>query len=351
MKKGSALIITMFVCCVLSVIVTSICFLTGNSAYFPKKIHDRNTAIAISEAGIADALSQMQINGIYNISNPIVNNTFAGGSYSVRHVINTNGCIILFSTGIFHKANELTVMEVIGDIWQLYDKILGVDGTIISGGDIILDTSAIDIYGTIHANQNIISLQGHPNIHNSMSAGGTIQGNINCSGDQQSNVQPVVVPDYRPFTDWMTLAKSNGVYCSTNLVINGGSLNPSNGIIYINGNLEIKNNCDINGTLVVSGNVIINNNFKQTSYNTNWPSILAGGSINLYNRNDLYGIIFAGGNIISANKKNIKGALISIGNVEIRNNMDLIPLNHPVQWSPLDTNEIPSQPILGGWLK
>jgi len=350
MKKGSTLVIVMLMSFILGVVMTSMVFMTSNLARFNRRIYDRVAAAAISEAGIAETLSQMGQHGMYNVTNPVYAK-FANGDFLVYQTLYTNGHILLRSKGSYRTAQITTALEVLGDLWSLYDKILGVDGTIISGGNIVLDSSAINIKGTIHANGNIINLQGNPNIDGSITSSGKILGDINCTGSQQDNVMPVTVPTYKPFTAWENLAKTNGIYYPNGLILNGSDLYPSNGIIYVNGNVVIQNNSSVHGTIIASGTITIENNFKQTSFNTNWPALLAGVDINLYNRNDLYGVFFACGNITSVNKKNITGCLIAGGNVSIKNNFDMEPLYHDVQWSPLDTNQNPSIPIVGGWLE
>jgi len=350
-KNGSTLIIV--ICCglLIALAVASLIFITSNLARANRRLYDRTCATETSESGIASVLSKMCEQGLYNVTSPVIENFATHGQYTVYQKILTNGHVLLSSKGKFRTAEISTAMEVLGDIWSLYDKVLGVDGTIISGGDVCLDSSAINITGTIHANRNILSSQGKPNIDGTLTAVGKITGSINCTGNMSSNANVITVPDYRPFVDWEMLAKTNGLYYASDLTLKGENLMPNNGIVYVRGNVIVNGNSSIKGTIIASGTITINNNFEQTAFNTNWPALLAGQDISLYNRNNLYGVFFAGGNINSVNQKNITGVLIAMGNVEIKNNMNLLPLNHGVQWSPFDTNNAPNQPIVGGWLQ
>jgi len=350
-KEGSALVIVMCLAGLILLIGLSLTFLTGNSAHIVKKLMSGSQALAIAEAGIADMLSKLQTDYVtwMQASNSA---DFGGGRYVVTTRVNpANGNILIESTGTIGNDRRTTALEILGDIDQIYNNSLGLDGVMLAGGNITLDTGAIDINGDIHANGSILHTHGNTRINGNASACGEVQLDPSPGYTNRPGVAPIVIPDYRPFTAWEQLAKSNGLYYATSQSFPKTDLRPANGVVYVNGDVSFANKSSLVGTLVASGKITFNNQFTHTPFNTNWPSLLAGGDIELYNRDNFYGVIFAGGNIKSRNYKKIKGALIAIGNISAENNFNIDPLGYYPAWKPDDTSNTAPEVVVGGWLK
>jgi len=350
-KNGSALVIVMCVAGLMLLMGLSITFLTGNRSYSVRKLTNKSQALAIAEAGVADMLSKLQEDYIIWMDGSNSAN-FGEGKYSVISTFNpANANITITSTAIVENDKCTTILEIIGDIDSIYNRSLGINGVMLAGGNITLDTGAINVNGDIHANGSILHSSGNTTIDGNASACGVNELNFSTGYTNIAGVSPIIIPDYRPFNEWEALAKSNGLYYATSQSFPMTNLRPANGVVYVNGDVSFANRSSLVGTLVASGKITFNNQFTHISFNTNWPALLAGGDIELNNRDNFYGIIFAGGNIKSKNRKEITGAFIAIGNIYAENNLNLSPLGYYPAWRPDDTNNVAPAVLVGGWLK
>ena len=348
-REGSVLITVIMVASMMLMAGMALAFLTSQSVISARRIHDGGCALSIAEAGVSDCLMRMSTNYLY-WQNKSFSNSYADGTYLVSTVVDSNTfSTIITSTGSLNKDRRTTILEILGTIYDRYNAVLGVDGCIVAGGNVTLETSALTINGDIHCNGSILNSTGNPGVNGNVSACGTIA--INAAGTEMPNAAPITVPTYLPFDEWEALAKTNGLYYSSSLAAGGYDFRPSNGVVYVNGDVEIGNRSSLVGTLVASGTITINNRFDQTPFNTNWPSMLAGIDLNENNLNSYYGVMFAGNNVTLENRRYCYGAIIALNNVTIKNASTLDPLGRFPQWSPSSTSAVTPQIVYGGWLQ
>jgi hypothetical protein len=351
-KAGSALVIVMCVSALLLITGISLTWFTSNATHVARKMEKGSQALEIAEAGVADMLSKMSTNYTYWM-NSTFSSTFGSGSYSVvTRVDPTTGHVLITSTGTVGTDSRTTVMELLGDLYSAWDATMGTDGCIISGGDSTIDTSALTVNGSVHANGSVLSSKGNPYVKGDISACGTVAGSINGPGTRQAGSAAVVVPDYRKTMDaWKDVAQNGGLYYNSTVNLTGAII-PPNGVIFVNGDLTIDNNSYIKGTIVCTGTVTIENRLTHEAYNDQWPAIIAGWDLNEFNRNTYEGVMFAGNNITFRNNRDVNnGALIAMNDVLVENSGTINPAPQAPQWSPTDTNTTPPEIIIGGWLK
>jgi hypothetical protein len=322
--------------------------MTNQSAFRVKKTLNSSRALAIAEAGVADILAVMNTNYSAGVG---VNYTksFGNGSFTVITSQDAaSGNVLITSTGKFNNENRTTKLELLGDKYANWNA-LASDCTIIAGGNATLETAAPVIMGRIHANGNIFNSKGNIIILGDLSANGIIQIKPQCGFTATPCHPKIDIPSYLPLDPWMEKAKNGGLYFNCSRKFAKVDLKPGNGVIYVNGDVELGNRSAIHGTLVASGSITINNRLTQTQFTANWPSLLAGVDINLNNRNHFTGAIFAGNNITSRNNKTIDGQLIALNNIYLENRAQLPALSTPPAWTPdgVDDPEI----IVGGWLQ
>jgi len=80
------------------------------------------------------------------------------------------------------------------------------------------------------------------------------------------------------------------------------------------------------------------------------PSLLSTGIITIQNNTTLNGVVYAALNVVLQNSITINGGVISGGITEIQNNITITHGTGYPAWDPLNP-EVPSDVIVGGWLK
>ncbi|MBL7076668.1 MAG: hypothetical protein ISS31_04275 [Kiritimatiellae bacterium] len=347
--NGSAMVIVMCLAGVMLVATFSIVMITGSMARKANKISQGVQALAIAEAGVADVLAQMSTNYV-GMMDTVYTASFGGGSFVVSTKTDmASGNITIWSDGEIAGEDRTTVVELLGDLNVLRQKALGAGDAILAEGDVTLETSALTVNGSVHANRNVLHSIGNTTINGDVSACGVVQVSVTGGHQQLPNSDPIWVPDFQPYDEWKTEAISGGIYYPGTVQLKG-SISPGNGIVFVDGDVTIKNNTKLNGTLVASGSITINNRLVHTPANTNWPALLAGMNINLHNRNSYYGVIFAGHDIVSRNRRYINGALVAMNNVYVDNSTTIDPLTKSPDWSPNASNTPPEVDV-GGWLR
>jgi hypothetical protein len=350
-KEGSALIVVVCLSAIMLMMGAGLLWITKNSAHMAGVIRTEASALAVAEAGIADMMAKMEgpLSNFYYWASATNEDSFGEGRYYVVTRMNTNGRVLIDSTGYVKDGDFRTVVEILGNLVEDYEYALGVNGVILAGGDIVLKSSAMEVNGDIHANGNVTQTAGNPEVNGSISCGGTCNVTPTGTNTVTEGAPDKTVPDLRPFTWWEQMAQSNGIYYGSSVVLPGVDLRPTNGVVYVNGDIEIANSSSLVGTLVASGSITINNRFDQSPFNTNWPCMLAGVNVELLNRNTYWGIIWAANDVINNNRRHIDGGIIAMNNVVSENQMDLTPITAP-DWDPLVLTNYSVVVVMGGWI-
>ncbi len=348
-QRGSALMVVLGLVLLMGLITTIMSAMTGQAAYRVKKTLEYSSSLAIAEGGVADVIDIMNTNYAAGVGTTYTKD-LGGGSYTVKTERDAaSGNIVIASTGTFRGETRTTCLELLGDKYAIWSA-LAAQCAIIADGDIVVESAAPIIVGRIHANGDILSSSGAVDIDGDLTANGIIQ-IVPKDGFKAIPGHPKVsVPSYLPLDPWREMAQSGGLYYEGNQMWHRVTLTPANGVIYVNGDVEIKNQSILNGTLVASGSITINNQFTQTRFAPTWPTLLAGVDINLLNRGRYVGAAFAGNNITTINNKVIEGQLLAMNNIYVKNEAQVLPPTDPPAWTPND--DVPDPEIVvGGWLK
>lgn len=352
-KDGSVLLTVMMLSAILAAAAASMVMFTGNAAFRARKLHNSAEALAIAEAGVGYVVAQMEAEGIPKWMSTNVTVNFADGSFTVQTTYdNVTGNIIIQSTGRRVDEQRTVAAEILGDLYLFYDEVLGIGGSIVADGDVIIETSAGRITGNVHANGNISSDNTPTTVDGHITAVGTVTGNFDGPASINGGSAPVVVPDFQPFTAWEELAKNGGLYYANSQVFGGVNLAPGNGVLFVDGDITIGQNSSLHGTIVATGSVDIGQRFQHTPFDPSWPAVLAGLNVDIGQNGNYDGVIFAGNNINIVNRQDsVKGSLIALNNVHLRNRVILEPLSAPAAWSPDGGAQEPPEVVIGGWLR
>ncbi len=355
-RDGAALVTILIVSLILMIAGAALLVLSGQSAHRIRRTVFGAQAQAVAEAGIADMVAKLGTN--YTAwENATYTATFlSGGVYRVTTQLQSNGNVLIISDGLYQGASNRTIMELLGTLTTRYNELYNLGSAILSGGNVSFATAAFNMDGDIHGNADVTGSSGAQNgtIDGVISAGGTVDSNLGGSS-HTSGVPPIVLPPEGPFNfdSYRTLAISNGVYLEGNQALSGTPIATApNYILYVNGNLTINGNSTYTGTIVANGNITVNNQFTQTQPAgvSNMPSLLATGSISLYNHEEFNGVMFARVNIDIENHITINGGVIAGGATSLRNNVTIHHGTAYPAWDPLNP-EVPPEVIVGGWLK
>ena len=358
---GSALVAVLGISMILMLAGVTMVVMSRQSMHRIHRTAHNAQAQAVAEAGIADMVAKLGAN--YTLWQNKTNTAtfFTNGAYYVTTELQTNGNVLITSDGIYMAASNRTIMELLGTVQTHWNELYNTNSAIMSDGDVRFSSAAWTMDGDIHANQDVEGTSGAWNgtINGNVSAGGTVSG-LNPSGTTTNGADLETVPPTGPFNfnSYRQMATNNGVYLEGNQTLVGKPIaSPSNGILYVNGDLTIQNQSSLTGTIVVARDVTIVNHFTQTNdpscyipVSSNMPSILSAGTITIQNNTTLNGVVYAALDVVLQNSITINGGVISGGYTEIRNCVTITHGNGYPVWDPLNP-EVPPDVIVGGWLK
>jgi hypothetical protein len=358
---GSALITVLGVSLILMLAGVTLIVLSSQSIHRAKRLVQNSQAQAVAEAGIADMVAKLGSNYTVWQNATNVATFLSDGIYYVRSQRQSNGNVLITSDGLHMGVSNRTILELLGTTQMHYNDLYNLYSAVLAGGNVDFATAAWTMNGDIHANTDVTSANGAWNgtINGDISACGTI-GTLNPTGTITSGVPTIMLPPQGPFNfdSYRQMATNGGVYLEGNQSLSGKPIaSPTNGILYVNGNLTIANQSSFTGTIVANGNITIVNHFTQTNdpgiYNpnaSNMPSLLSTGTITIQNNTTLNGVVYANVNVILKNNTTINGGVISGGYTDIRNSIEIHHANGYPPWDPLNP-EVPPEVISGGWLK
>lgn len=354
-REGSVLLVVMIVSAVLVLAGTSMVALASNASFRMRRHMEASQALNVAEAGIADMIGRLSDN--YTQWQDSTNSaSFGGGAYRVVSETTAEGNVIITSEGTVQNARRIVAVELLGTEQDRNDMLFSLSGAILSGGDVRFSTAAFTIRGNVHSNQKVTSSNGaqNGNLYASLTnnAPATITA-VETIGDLQGNhvvgVEKRELPTFN-FDSYRQLAQSGGIYLEGDQTLGDWNGTPGNGVVYVNGDVRIRNNSSLVGTLVANGNIVIENNFSQVSYASGMPSLLATGNVTMGNRGTLQGLVYAGVNTYIANNVDVLGGIISVGYTDVNNHTDIYHPTTMPPWDPLQP-AVPPEVIVGGWLQ
>ncbi len=347
-NSGAVLVVVMGMSAILILAGVSLTMMTANKAHQARKLRDGAQALSIAEAGIADNIDKMKTNYLAWLD-ATNSGVFMEGSFTAISSFQPNKTIRIASYGTANSEERSTVIEIIADPDIL--KQLTIDGIGIFGlSTMLLDGNDI-VLASVHANDDVTFSKG--SVSGQVTSAGTVDASgggttVPTNGAFSSGVAEKTLDDPFDFNDWYVAATNNGIYHAGPVALSG-VLRPTNGVIYVNGDVTFNNGTDIIGCVVAKGNIEVHNSLTQTNFGPGLPAFLADGDILFRNRNSYFGTIYCTGDFSSDNQRVIIGVVIAEGAIEISNHFHLEAPEADVAWGP-DGNADPDVEI-GAWLK
>ena len=354
-REGSVLLVVLLISGILVLAGASMMSLATNAAFRMRRHMVASQALNVAEAGVADMIGRLSDD--YALWQDSTNTaSFGGGTYQVVSHTSTGGNVIVTSEGTVLDITRVAAVELLGTERDRNDQLFTLNGAILSGGDVRFRTAAFTIRGHVHSNQKVTSESGAHN--GDLFAGltdnspGTISA-VETIGSLQGNHIPNSpvreLPTFN-FDSYRQLAQNGGIYLEGNQTLSGWNGAPANGVVYVNGDVRIRNNSSLVGTLVANGDITLENNFDQVSFAAGMPALLATGNVTMGNRGTLQGVVYAGINAYIANNVDVLGGIIAVGYTDVNNKTDIYHPSDMPDWDPLQPS-VPPEVIVGGWLQ
>lgn len=347
-KQGSILLIVTGISAILLISGMAFTKMSGNATYRVMRIRDHSQAQALAEGGVADMIARMRTN--YNAWVGATNTVVHGeGGFTVWTRELTNGNVLITSVGTVAEVSVTTIVETLDEGTDPRDVSWEFGEGLLADGVVIMETGAPEIDGDAHSNSNFIMENGE--ITGNLSSAdqvtvnhGTVSGT---ALDSDDGISTIDIPAF-DFAAYREEAQAGGLYYSSSQNFSG-TISPSNGILFVDGDVTFSNLSEMNGVIVASGNVYIHNRLTHNKVG-DWPAILAQGLLELHNRNTYDGTVYGGTGITFRNNRSVNGSVISQGPVSIRNHLYVTANDDPPPWSPYDTGGAPDV-VIGGWLE
>ena len=241
----------------------------------------------LAEAGINHALAWLNANGLSALNPASFSLTPPGGSgldgtYTVTAKNDAAGNrVLLESVGTIQSVSRTVALEVRDTMPSCMNYILSANGDVLLKAGFV---SLMDIEGDIHGNQSVQLSTGiflgfmlvdgtatYTISQDDMVSIDVYIGYINAGGidfwpgthtkkDWQDNAVELPEFDYAYYKDQ---AQSSGLYYSGDQLFSSQSLNPGNGITYVEGTATFRGTCHVYGGLVAD-------EIKIESYRSGW---------------------------------------------------------------------------------
>lgn len=258
--KGVMFVTVMLTLMLMISIAVSASNMLLQDTYMIKRLKRSTQAQYLAEAGINDALATLAELGLAAKDNPenFPQKSLGEGTYDVT-VIESGERVLLQSEGEVNGVTRTVALEVKeGAPTSLYYAMS-------SGSDFRLTASQTgwsDINGDIHANRNMslrtlqagwidVDTCGGECCDGSLSATGTVSldDGVTYHGSLTEGAPAITFPDF-DYASYINLAMAGDDYYSGDAIWVSQTLNPTNGIIYVEGTATFNGVCHLYGGLV-----------------------------------------------------------------------------------------------------
>jgi len=258
-ERGVALVLTLALLAVLSVLAVAMVFLGSYETRFLVKERLSDSALYIADGGIEYALNELDKDSDYRGPTSYL----LGNAGEFRVTVSIDGqpadryqiTSIGFVPNATNPQETRTVrllVDVTEEISEVFDYAIASQGTVTLKGQTIVNSDEPAGEGDVYSGGDIL-LQNNATINGDASAAGsiTIEGG-NITGEQKEGTEPLDFPEVDT-PRYVSEAQAGGTYSGDYKVTDNQNLGP----LYINGNLVISGNYQVTltGTVFVTGSV------------------------------------------------------------------------------------------------
>ncbi len=354
---GSTFLITMVCVFVMSLVGGYSYQLSSYNSTYVNRLQKSLQAHQLAEAGLVRALSTIRSNwSQVNNAAAFPLTTFGTGTYDAG-VTNISGRYLVSSVGTVSGVSRTVTAEVAAPAFNALNYIFagGSNGSheIEIGGSSSSGTITGDIYGAGNFELEGPSGGGQLTVTGNVYALSNITTNasVSVSGSQNPNYSNTVQFPVVDFSYYQNIATTNGQYYASNVTYNSGGIpaSPAGGVIFVNGNIDIRGTQNTTACIIATGNITIaksGNTYPRVTINqySNYPALMTqNGEITFSSTGTgnaslvTTGLVYAGNNLrIDGNHDTFSftGSVISRGKIEIDSSSQSTMTATYVQQSP-----------------
>jgi len=361
-ERGVALVLTLALLVVLSVLAVAMVFLGRYETNFLIKERLSDSALYIADGGIEYALNRLHEGSDYR--GPTTYSVGNAGEFRVsvsidgqppdRYEITSVGCVPTVANPQETRTVRLLV-DLTEEISEVFEHAIASQDNITLQGNVNINSDEPQGEGDIYSGGNIL-LQNNATVNGDASAVGTIttQGSSTITGEQNPGAEPLDFPAVDTAM-YIAEAQAGGIH-NGNFVVPGDiNLGP----LYIDGNLVIQGNHQVTltGTVFVTGTVTLQGTPDAFSF-TGSETLIANGNVTM--QGDASAgiplVISVHGDVTLQGNISVQGSVIYApeGNVTIQGNPDvtgvIVGQTVTAQGSPTITRQVDltGYPLPGG---
>lgn len=310
-RQGSILTVVILMSVVISLLATALTRLSYQGSLISVKDENRVKAFFLAESGVANAYALLKENFNYKDDPSLFTQTSLGeGSYDVT-ILQPAGRVLIQSTGSVDSVQKTLKVEVaFDDVYEPFNY-----GFFSNNRVLILGSSNID--GDIHSNDDVV-LFGGCFVNGSITAAGIVSVfSPSGAASTTEDVYRKTFPEF-DFNTYYNLAAPEDRY-TEDTTFQNVTLTPTNGVIYVDGNISISGEVHLTGVLIATGNITVYGTLEQTGY-LNYPALMSrDGNIVLFGETQIgNGIIYtASGNIEIRDALTIQGNVIAYSQIQV----------------------------------
>ncbi|MEI8079167.1 MAG: hypothetical protein WCH61_06025 [bacterium] len=316
-ERGSALILSMFFMFIVSLAAVSMSLMVNQDLFMNRQLVNRARALEIANGALEQALGWVALhpsNTAGDLPAALLTGTFgADYAYSLEVTAYDYGLYRLLATGqVSPNTSQAATQRVAAYVRRSnYAQAFGT--TVFSNGNLSVGGNYNIVSGGIHSNGNA-DVFGSAAVVGPRTAHGA-------STPSPPGVSGTTAIDF-PLLDYDYYLSKSGIQVENgNYHLDGGSITPSGGILYVKGDLTVNAQATVNGMVIVTGSIKVTGQ-GLTVNPMGMPGMVAiTGDIDLGGGGTVNGLIYTGlGTVTIRGDSTVNGHVIANGTTTLSGN-------------------------------
>lgn len=297
--RGAAIVVVLLISGLLTLLAASMSWLVSQDAHMATMLRRRTQAHALAEAGVSHALAVLAQDFDQRTNPAAFPETALGpGVYHAKVDAVGGDRVLIRSTGVVEAVTQIVEVDVAGPSRWLPDLVIFANSYFRPRGN-------GQIFGNTHSNaysdmSGNIWIGGNATASESMSVKGATVVEGTALGNQPTIPYPIL-----DFDLYSQMASNGGTVYNGNTTFRNQTLQPGNGVVWVNGNVTLTAHNHLHGCLIATGNIM------QSGHLTQYPVATDDG--------ELPALMSRDGSIVLAGQTNVDGLIYTLqGDIDLR---------------------------------